>query len=241
MFTAVESSASSAAPPGSAHGIPSGRVAAIFARWTHRSAVPPTPTPTIVGGQVLPPAFNTQSMTNVLMASTPSAGIAIFNHELFSEPLPFGNHLDLQALERIGEIDVDYRHADAARRVLVLARQRMHDRRAQRIFAGRAFATLADRSLQRRTIDVDTAADGHVIDRDAGVLAQQIIGALGDRDVLDHRAKHRLGRSAGLARRERIEAALDIRRQFLQRANVELFCRCLDFFRCDSHGHLTQD
>ena len=29
-------------------------------------------------------------MTNVLIASTPSAGIAIFSNELFSEPLPLG-------------------------------------------------------------------------------------------------------------------------------------------------------
>ncbi len=48
------------------------------------------PTPTIVGGQVLPPAPSTQSTTNVLIASTPSAGIAIRSHELFSDPLPFG-------------------------------------------------------------------------------------------------------------------------------------------------------
>ena len=48
------------------------------------------PTPTMVGGQVLPPASSTQSITKVLMAFTPSAGIAILSHELFSEPLPLG-------------------------------------------------------------------------------------------------------------------------------------------------------
>ncbi len=48
------------------------------------------PTPTIVGGQVLPPASSTQSTTKVLIASTPSAGIAIFSQELFSEPEPLG-------------------------------------------------------------------------------------------------------------------------------------------------------
>ena len=52
--------------------------------------MPPTPTPTIVGGQVLPPASSTQSTTKRLIASTPSAGIAILSHELFSEPEPFG-------------------------------------------------------------------------------------------------------------------------------------------------------
>ncbi len=44
----------------------------------------------MVGGQVLPPASSTQSTTKVLIASTPSAGSAIFSHELFSEPLPLG-------------------------------------------------------------------------------------------------------------------------------------------------------
>ena len=48
------------------------------------------PTPTIVGGQVLPPAARTQSTTNVRIASTPSAGTAILRNELFSEPLPLG-------------------------------------------------------------------------------------------------------------------------------------------------------
>ena len=90
MFTAWPSSSSSLAPSGSSQRVPSARVAASFARCTHRSAVPPTPTPTMVGGQVLPPASSTQSITNVLTASTPSAGIAILSHELFSEPEPFG-------------------------------------------------------------------------------------------------------------------------------------------------------
>ncbi len=90
MLTASPSSASSFAPSGSAQREPSGRVAASLARCTQRSAVPPTPTPTMVGGQVLPPASSTQSTTKVLMASTPSAGTAMRSHELFSDPEPFG-------------------------------------------------------------------------------------------------------------------------------------------------------
>src|SRR5204863_82923 len=90
MLTARVSAASSFAPSGSSQCEPSGRVAATFARCTQRSAVPPTPTPTMVGGQVLPPASSTQSTTKVLIASTPSAGTAMRNQELFSEPEPFG-------------------------------------------------------------------------------------------------------------------------------------------------------
>ncbi len=89
-FTASVRLSSSAAPSGSGHAVPSGRVAAFLASETQRSEVPPMPTPTIVGGQVLPPASSTQSTTKVLIASTPSAGTAIFSHELFSEPLPLG-------------------------------------------------------------------------------------------------------------------------------------------------------
>src|SRR5690606_19975699 len=90
LLTTAESSASSFAPSGSLQTLPSGRVAATFDRCTQKSAVPPTPTPTITGGQLLPPASSTQSMTKVLTASMPSAGIAIFSQELFSEPDPFG-------------------------------------------------------------------------------------------------------------------------------------------------------
>src|SRR4051812_14795733 len=88
-LTTPESSCSSFAPSGSLQCEPSGRVAATFDKCTQRSAVPPTPTPTMVGGQVLPPASSTQSITNVLTASTPSAGIAPFFHQIFFYPPPF--------------------------------------------------------------------------------------------------------------------------------------------------------
>ncbi len=45
---------------------------------------------------------------------------------------------------------------------------------------------LADRGLQRRAVavaELHAAADRHVVDRDAGVLAEQVVGLLGDRDV----------------------------------------------------------
>ena len=74
----------------SLHTLPRGLVAARLAIATHCSEVPPTPTPTIVGGQVFPPAETTLSMTKDLTPLIPSAGIAIFKNELFSEPLPFG-------------------------------------------------------------------------------------------------------------------------------------------------------
>ncbi len=90
MLAASESSPSSFAPSASAQCTPSGRVAASLARCTQTSDVPPMPTPTMVGGHVLPPAARMQSTTKVLIAATPSAGTAMRRNELFSEPLPLG-------------------------------------------------------------------------------------------------------------------------------------------------------
>jgi hypothetical protein len=89
-LTASLSSVSILAPSGSGQVVPSGRVAAIFARCMHRSEVPPTPTPTIVGGQTRPPHSITRSMTKRLIAAAPSAGISICRNEPFSEPEPLG-------------------------------------------------------------------------------------------------------------------------------------------------------
>jgi hypothetical protein len=63
-----------------------------------------------------------------------------------------------------------------------------------------------------------------------GVLAQQVVGVLGDRDVADHGAEHALRAGVGLARGETRESLLDVRRQLLQRPDVELLCRLLDLF-----------
>ena len=57
---------------------------------THLSEVPPMPTPTMDGGQGRPPASRTASTTNLLMPSTPSAGLSMARRVMFSEPAPFG-------------------------------------------------------------------------------------------------------------------------------------------------------
>ena len=90
LFTASVSSSSRRAPSGSSQCVPSARVAATLARCMHRSAVPPTPTPTMVGGHTLPPASITLSTTKVLTPISPSAGMHILRKEPFPEPLPFG-------------------------------------------------------------------------------------------------------------------------------------------------------
>ena len=56
----------------------------------------------------------------------------------------------VERLRVVAEVDVDRRHAGPARGVLVLARDRMHDRGAQRMLARRALAAAADRALRAR-------------------------------------------------------------------------------------------
>ena len=57
---------------------------------TDLPTLPPTPTPTTIGGQGFPPASNTVSRTNFLTPSLPSAGMSILTEDIFSLPPPFG-------------------------------------------------------------------------------------------------------------------------------------------------------
>ena len=194
------------------------------------------PTPTMVGGQTRPPHSITLSITKRLTAATPSAGISICRNEPFSEPEPFGIISISTVSSRVVEIDMDDRHAGAARGLLVLARDRMHHRGAQRMLLGGALAAAADRFLHRRAVELDVAADGDVVDRNAGVLAEQVLGALGDRDVLDHGAEDGLAGGVGFLTQQPLEALLDIARQQLERADIERLAELLDFLDIELHG-----
>src|SRR5438874_13749557 len=103
------------------------------------------------------------------------------------------------------------------------------------MFARRPLAAAADRLLERHTVDLDAAADPDVVDRDAGVLTKQIVGVLGHRDVADHRAEHAFRARVALLAYEAIEALLDIRRQLLERPDVELLRRLLNLSQLDLH------
>src|SRR2546428_270323 len=121
-------------------------------------------------------------------------------------------------------------------------RSQRPDRRAQWMLARRALAAPADRRLERYAVsraELDATADGHVVDRNSGVLAEEIIGGLGHRDVPDHRAEHFFRRRAGLARSERIKPLLDVVGQDLERANIELLRGRLDGLRVDAHSVLA--
>ena len=193
--------------PASAQRLPSGRVAATLARCTHRSAVPPTPTPTIVGGQVLPPASSTQSTTKVLIASTPSAGIAILQPRVVLRAAALRDHLDRQRLRlrrrnRCGSPARAMPH-DVCSFLRVIGCTTDERSGCSRVARSQP-RTIA--CFSAIAVDLDAAADRHVVDRDAGVLAQQVVVLLGDRDVADHRAEDALPVRVGLGRIEALEA-----------------------------------
>src|SRR6185503_5280951 len=109
---------------------------------------------------------------------------------------------------------------------------------AKRVLARRAGAAAPDGVLDPDPVDLDAASDPHVVDRDAGVLAEEVVGVLGDRDVADHGAEHALRARVGLAPRERVEALLHVGGQQLERADVELLRRLLDLVQIDFHWTL---
>src|SRR5215471_2577432 len=145
----------------------------------------------------------------------------------------FRDHLDRECLGRVGEIDVDDRHRATAGRVLVDARHGMHDGGTQRMLLRRALAALHDRLLQPPAVHFDPGPDLHVVDRNAGVLTQKIVRVLGDADVADHRAEYRLARRIRLAAVEPLETLLDVRRQELEGADIQLLRGFLDLCQID--------
>ena len=106
---------------------------------------------------------------------------------------------------------------------------------------GGALAAAADRFLHAGAVELDVAADDDVVDRNAGVLAEQVLGALGDRDVLDHGAEDGLAGGVGLLHQQPLEALLDVVRQQLERADIERLAQLLDFLEIELHGDVLKD
>jgi len=76
------------------------------------------------------------------------------------------------------------------------------------MLARRALAAAADRLLERHAVRFRTPRPSHDVYkiRDAGVLAEQIVGVLRHGDVADHRAEHALCAGVGLVLRQALEA-----------------------------------
>ena len=194
--------------------------------------MPPRPTPTIVGGQVLPPAASTQSTTKVLIASMPSAGIAIFRNELFSEPLPLGiisiSSSSVASLKSMWITGTSMPHEVCSfRRVSgCTTDERSGYSRVARSQPRRT------RLLQRGAVDLDAAADRDVVDRHAGVLAEQVVGAARRPRCWSPSSPASCCAVAPVSLCCRAaEAALDVGRQHLQGADVELLGGLLDACR----------
>ena len=85
-----------------------------------------------------------------------------------------------------------------------------------------ALAARHDRLLEAIPVHLHAGADLHVVDRDARVLAQEVVRVFGHADVPDHRAEYRLARGVRLGAIQSLEACLDVRRQYLERADVQL-------------------
>src|SRR5687767_13255675 len=98
-----------------------------------------------------------------------------------------------------------------------------------------ALAALAYGFLQPVAVDLHVCADGDVVDRDPGILAQQVIGVLRYLDVPDHGAEYRLPGRVRLAAIQPRETLLDVRRQDFERADVELLARLLYFSQIYLH------
>ncbi len=102
---------------------------------------------------------------------------------------------------------------------------------------GRARAAAADRRLERHAVELDMTTDDNVVDRNSGVLAEQIVGPLGDHDVLAHRRKDGACGRVAFALHQLGKAELDVVGQDLERADIEELCRLLDEFEIDAEGH----
>src|SRR5207249_4389430 len=107
------------------------------------------------------------------------------------------------------EIDMDDRNARPTGGLLVLAGDRMYDRGPQRVLARRPLAAAPDGLFDGDAIEGDVAADDDVIDRDSGILAQQIAGALGDCDILHHGIEDGAAGRVALAPDQLVKACLD--------------------------------
>src|SRR6266446_3733805 len=100
--------------------------------------------------------------------------------------------LDIKAVPVGDELPVHDRQAVAGVRSGVLARDRVHGVRAQRMFDGGALRACLEGSVNSGRMQGKTLADATRVDGDSRVLADEVLLALGDVDVLENRLQHAL-------------------------------------------------
>ena len=96
----------------------------------------------------------------------------------------------------------------------------MLDRRARR--------AVAKRLVDARRVQREVLADLRVVDGDAGVLADEVLLAVGDADVPVDHLEHALARDRGLTVARSGERVAQVLRNVLERPHVEMCGRVLD-------------
>ncbi len=138
-------------------------------------------------------------------------------HALHVEPVPVGDELPVHDRKPVADV-----------RAGVLARDRVHRVRAQRMLERRARGAVAQRLVDPRRVQREVLADAACVDRDAGVLADEVVLAVGDLDVAEDRVEDALPRHRGLARRGGLQRVAEVLRNVLQRPDVEMRRGVLD-------------
>ena len=147
---------------------------------------------------------------------------------MFSEPDPFGHALDVEAVPVGDEVPVHDRQPVADVRAGVLAREHVHRVRAQRVLDRRARRARLQGRVDARRVEREVLADATGVDGDAGVLADEVLLLVGDRDVAMDRLEDPDPGLRGLAVTCGRERVAEVLRDVLQRPDVEVRGGILD-------------
>ena len=136
--------------------------------------------------------------------------------------------LDVEPVPVLDEVPVHDRQAVADVRAGVLARDRVHRVRAQRVLDGRAGGAVAQRFVDPRRVEREVLADTAGVDGDARVLADEVLLVVRDVHVPVDRLEHALAGDRGLAVERCCEGVAEVLRDVLQRPDVEVRRGVLD-------------
>ena len=136
--------------------------------------------------------------------------------------------LDVQPVPVGDELPVDDRQPVADVRAGVLARDRVHRVRAQRVLDGRARGAVAEALVDPGRMEREVLADPAVVDGDTGVLADEVLLRVGDADVAVDRLEDAPARHGRLPVARGGERVAEVLRDVLQRPDVEVGGGVLD-------------
>ena len=141
---------------------------------------------------------------------------------------PLRHALDVEPVPVVDELPVHDRQAVADVRAGVLARDRVHGVRPERMLDGRARGSVAERLVDPGRMEREVLADAAGVDGDARVLADEVFLVVRDVHVPVDRLEHALPGDRGLAVERRRERIAQVLRDVLQRPHVEMRRGVLD-------------